>query len=154
MRGSDRITTRAQKGQWLMDFVSKDVWVLLGILSVTFFVGSLIIIPILLVRLPSNFFDEESPRDSRSTRHPVARWTVSILKNLTGAVFLLAGVAMLILPGQGILTILIGISLMDFPGKRKLQRRLIGHPAVLPAINKIRLQFGREPLVVKDGSVQ
>jgi hypothetical protein len=67
---------------------------------------------------------------------------------LIGCVLLLAGIAMLVLPGQGILTMLIGVSLMDIPGKRKLERRLIGRPAVLRTINKIRAKFGREPLVV------
>jgi len=63
-------------------------------------------------------------------------------------VLLAAGIAMLVLPGQGILTMLIGISLVDFPGKRQLERKLIGQPAVLNTINKVREKFGRPPLTV------
>ena len=50
----------------------------------------------------------------------------------------LVGVAMLLLPGQGILTILIGLMLLDFPGKRGLERRLVQQPAVWRAINWMR----------------
>jgi hypothetical protein len=59
-------------------------------------------------------------------------------KNLLGLVFVLAGVAMLVLPGQGILTILIGLMLMNFPGKRGLEQRLVQQPSVWRAINWIR----------------
>jgi hypothetical protein len=55
---------------------------------------------------------------------------------------------MLVLPGQGILTMLIGISLVDFPGKRQLERKLIGQPAVLNTINRVREKFGQPPLTV------
>jgi len=71
-----------------------------------------------------------------------------MLKNVAGFVLLAAGIAMLVLPGQGILTMLIGISLVDFPGKRQLERKLIGQPAVLNTINKVREKFGRPPLTV------
>jgi len=78
----------------------------------------------------------------------VVRVTGYLLKNLIGVVFLLGGIAMLLLPGQGVLTMLIGVSLMDLPGKRKLERKLIGQPAVLRTINRFRGKFGRPPLVV------
>ena len=55
---------------------------------------------------------------------------------------------MIVLPGQGVLTMLIGVSLLDFPGKRQLERRLIGQRALLRTINKLRAKFGRPPLVV------
>ena len=61
---------------------------------------------------------------------------------------LLAGIAMLVLPGQGVLTMLIGISLIDFPGKHTLEARMISQPLVLQTINKVREKFGRSPLVV------
>jgi hypothetical protein len=69
---------------------------------------------------------------------------------VVGLVFLLAGFAMLFLPGQGILTMLIGISLMDFPGKRMLERKLVGRPAVLKTINMMRAKFDRPPLTVAE----
>ncbi len=80
--------------------------------------------------------------------HPVLRLVGHVVKNLVGVVFLLAGFAMLFLPGQGILTMLIGLSLLDFPGKRRLEGKLIGQPSVLRAINSMREKFGKPPLIV------
>jgi hypothetical protein len=134
----------------MTELISEDMLILLGILSVVFFIGSLIAIPILLVWLPVNYFDESRSRGWLQTRHPVIRIATYILKNLIGVVLVLAGFAMLILPGQGILTILIGISLVDFPGKSRLERRLIGRPAVLRTINSIRAKFGKPPLVIRE----
>jgi hypothetical protein len=128
---------------------SKDVWVLLGVVSGVFFIATLIAIPILIVRLSDDYFVQNHRRTWLQNRHPVLRVSAYVIKNLLGYVFLLAGVAMLVLPGQGILTILIGVSLIDFPGKQKLQRKLIGQPAVLATINRIRKKFNRKPLVVK-----
>jgi hypothetical protein len=73
------------------------------------------------------------------------------LKNLFGGVLVLAGVAMLVLPGQGILTILVGLMFLDFPGKFALERRLARQPPVLRAINWIRARGGRKPLEMPRG---
>ena len=129
---------------------SKEMLVALGVLSGVFFLATLIAIPIVLVRLPEDYFDDRRPRAWLQDRHPAILGTAYVVKNIIVAVFLLAGLAMIVLPGQGILTILIGISLMDFPGKRKLERRLIGQPTVLRGINKIRETFNRPPLVVPE----
>ncbi len=116
--------------------------------SVVGFVASLIAIPWILVQLPADYFDTRVPRRWMIDRHPVLRTTGLIIKNLAGVVFLLAGIAMLVLPGQGILTILIGVSLIDFPGKHRLEARLVSQRRVLQAINAIRLRFGQSPLVL------
>jgi hypothetical protein len=81
-------------------------------------------------------------------RHPALRLAGMILKNVAGVAFFLAGISMLILPGQGLLTILIGISLMDFPGKHRLEARIVGNRTVLGAVNSLRAKFGRPPLVM------
>ncbi len=52
---------------------------------------------------------------------------------------------MLVLPGQGLLTILFGLILMDFPRKRQLERRLIKVQPVRAAANWIRQRYGRPP---------
>ena len=80
--------------------------------------------------------------------HPVLRVVGHIVKNAVGAVFLFAGFLMLFLPGQGVLTMLIGISMLDFPGKRKLEAKLIGQPTVLNVINHMRKKRGKPPLVL------
>ena len=116
--------------------------------SVACFIGSLIVIPIILVRLPADYFDLRVPRTWMKNHHPVLKILGHVLKNSFGAVFLLAGFLMLFLPGQGILTMLIGISLLDFPGKRRLEAQLIGRPKILTTINRVRHRFHKPPLVL------
>jgi UPF0716 family protein affecting phage T7 exclusion len=71
-----------------------------------------------------------------------------VLKNLIGAVLLVGGIAMLVLPGQGLLTMLLGLSLINFPGKFWLERKLIQRRAVHRSVNWIRRKGGSEPMVV------
>src|SRR2546430_1980327 len=108
--------------------LSKDLLLSLFVLSVVTFVVSLVGIPFVLVRLPPHYFDERHPRTWMEDHHPVLRLIGLVFKNAVGILLFMAGVAMIVLPGQGLLTMLIGVSLLDFPGKRHLSRRLIGHP--------------------------
>ena len=129
-------------------YISTETLVTLTALSIVFFVGSLIAIPFILVRLPTDFFDTRVPRRWMENHHPVLRLLGHLAKNLVGAIFVFAGFLMLFLPGQGILTMLIGITMLDFPGKRKLEAKMIGQPAVLNAINGMREKFGKPPLTI------
>ena len=129
-------------------YVSTEALVTLTVLSIIFFIGSLIAIPFILVRLPADFFDIRVPRPWMEDHHPVLRVLGHVVKNAVGAIFLFAGFLMLFLPGQGILTMLIGISMLDFPGKRKLEAMLIGRPTVLNTINGMREKFGKPPLII------
>lgn len=137
---------------WLLStvqqYVSTETLVTLTVFSVVFFVGSLIAIPFILVRLPTDFFDTRVPRRWMDNHHPVLRLLGHIAKNVVGAIFLFAGLLMLFLPGQGILTMLIGVTMLDFPGKRKLEAKMIGQPAVLNAVNNMRQKFGKPPLTI------
>ena len=128
--------------------VSTETLVALTVLSIVFFVGSLIAIPLILVRLPADFFDIRIPRPWMQNHHPVLRVMGHLVKNAIGAIFLFAGFLMLFLPGQGILTMLIGISMMDFPGKRKLEAKIIGQSTVLSTINGVREKLGKPPLIL------
>ena len=132
----------------VQQYVSTETLVALTVLSIVFFVGSLIAIPFILVRLPADFFDIRVPRPWMEDHHPVLRVLGHLVKNLVGSIFLFAGFLMLFLPGQGILTMLIGVSMLDFPGKRKVEAKLIGQPAVLNAINGMREKFGKPPLIL------
>ena len=129
-------------------YVSTETLVTLTILSLVFFVGSLIAIPFILVRLPADFFDIRVPRPWMKDHHPVLRVMGHLVKNVVGAIFLFAGFLMLILPGQGILTILIGVSMLDFPGKRRLEATMIGQPTILNVINGMREKFGKPQLTI------
>ncbi len=129
-------------------YISTETLVTLTALSIVFFVGSLIAIPFILVRLPTDFFDTRVPRRWMENHHPVLRLLGHLAKNVVGAIFVFVGFLMLFLPGQGILTMLIGITMLDFPGKRKLEAKMIGQPAVLNAINGMREKFGKPPLTI------
>jgi hypothetical protein len=133
----------------MLDFVrAHDVllgW--LGGVSLLMFLGALIAVPILAVRLPADYFaPPKRTRRLHSARHPVVRIGTLAAKNLLGAILVLAGISMLVLPGQGILTIAIGIALMDFPGKYRLERWMIRRRWLLRPINGLRRKMGAEPL--------
>jgi len=133
-------------------YVPVHVLIWLTVCSLIGFIGTLIAIPFIIVRLPADYFDIRTPRYWMKDHSPVLRWVGLIVKNAVGAVFLLAGFAMLFLPGQGILTMLIGISLLDFPGKRWLEAKIVGQPTVLQAFNAMRAKFDKPPLTLAPGS--
>jgi hypothetical protein len=135
----------------VQQWIPVDVLIGLTVASAIGFVGSLIAIPMILVRLPADYFDTRTPRHWMKDHHPVLRLSGLIVKNIVGVVFLLAGFAMLFLPGQGVLTMLIGISLMDFPKKRELEAKMVGQPTVLGVINSMRQKFGKPPLTLSSG---
>lgn len=126
----------------------------LGILSAVTFVGTLIVIPVLVIRIPANYFMYEAHwRLPRQRPQLTPHLLVLIGKNLLGIIFVLAGLVMLLLPGQGVITILIGIMLMDFPGKHALEQRIVQQPTVLRALNWIRAKADQPPLVVPTADV-
>jgi len=135
----------------VQQWIPVEVLIGLTVASAIGFVGSLIAIPMILVRLPADYFDTRTPRHWMKDHHPLLRLSGLIVKNIVGIVFLLAGFAMLFLPGQGVLTMLIGISLMDFPKKRELEAKMVGQPTVLGVINSMRQKFGKPPLTLAPG---
>jgi hypothetical protein len=78
------------------------------------------------------------------------RLLLHAVKNLVGVCLVAAGIVLSVpgIPGQGVLTIVIGIMLLDFPGKLAWERRLVGRPRILAAINRLRHTFGKPPLRV------
>ncbi len=132
----------------IQQWIPVDLLISLTVASAVGFIGSLIAIPLILVRLPADYFDTRIPRHWMKDHHPLLRLVGLVVKNLVGAVFLLAGFAMLFLPGQGLLTMLIGISLMDFPRKRELEAKMVGQPTLLGVINTMRQKFDKPPLTL------
>jgi hypothetical protein len=130
---------------WLHGHASLLGWV--GVLSVVLGVGTLVMVPLVVARLPVDYFTPASdPALGRPRRARGPRLLGRLGKNLLGLLVVLAGVAMLLLPGQGILTIAIGLMLLDVPGKGRLERRLVQRPAVWRALNWIRAKAHRPPL--------
>ena len=124
-------------------WMSPEMWIALIGFSVAAFVGTLIAIPAILIRLPPDYFKNHHHKSWFANHHPVIRTIGLTAKNIVGIIFLLAGIAMLVLPGQGLLTMLLGILFIDFPGKHRLEQKLIQHPQILKAINAFREKAGK-----------
>ena len=104
---------------------------------------SLLALPVLVVLMPRDYF--VAPR--RPERHRGAvLWALRGLRNALALVLIAAGVLMLVLPGQGLLTLLIGIMVSTFPGKYRLERWLVRQRGVFSALNWIRERAGRDPM--------
>jgi hypothetical protein len=103
-----------------------------------------------LVRLPADYFACDPDAGTCPTRPRYVRWPLALLKNFFGLALVALGVVLSFpgVPGQGILTILIGAMLLDFPGKRRLERWLVRRRGVLTTVNKVRARYGRPPLVL------
>jgi hypothetical protein len=108
-------------------------------------VVSLAVVTFFVVRIPADYFSNERRRPVSSAR---ARVAVAVLKNLVGGALVLVGVVLSFpgIPGQGILTILVGLMLTDLPGVRRLERALAKKRSVHRALDAIRAKFGRDPL--------
>ncbi len=115
--------------------------------SVVTFVATLVGVPLWLTHMPADHFtraaSKRAPGDSAVTR---VLWRVG--RNVLGYLLILAGILMLVLPGQGALTIFAGIVLADFPRKQRLLRWLVSRGPVLRFINKRRKKAGRAPLKI------
>lgn len=124
---------------------------LIGAISIGSAVASVALVTVVLVRLPKDYFVDPESR-TLHTHHPVVRIVLTILKNMLGLVLVVAGIILSIpgVPGQGFLTIFLGIMLLDFPGKYRLERAILQRPSILGAINRIRAKFRKEPLEVYD----
>jgi hypothetical protein len=107
-------------------------------------------IAIVMVKIPANYFSSHYQRDFLPDSAWIVRWGVVVVKNVFGVFLILLGIVLSLpgVPGQGILTILLGLIMLDIPGKRPLEARIIKRPAVLSAINKLRAKYGKPPLVM------
>lgn len=135
--------------QWIIALFSEHAGLLalIGIGSLLLFVGTILAMPLLIVSIPRDYFlYEKAEPFGFYKRHPVIRLVMLVLKNGAGIVLLVAGFVMLFIPGQGLLTMFIGLMLMNFPGKRRLELWLVTYPQIQHGINWIRRRAGREPL--------
>jgi len=130
----------------LLDFLAPFVPWLVGVSVISLLLGVLLA-PVMIVRLPCDYFlpERRLPLAKRSG-HPALRALIVTAKNMLGALLLLAGLAMLFLPGQGLLTLFAGLIVMNYPGKYRLERWIVRRPYVLSAMNWLRARRGRGPL--------
>tara|TARA_R110001592_G_scaffold363372_1_gene686135 strand:- start:257683 stop:258096 length:414 start_codon:yes stop_codon:yes gene_type:complete len=115
-------------------------------LSLVGFVGTLIGVPWVVARLPHDYFNRAQREVWRHTSgEPWYALLLGTVKNLVGALLVLLGLVMLVTPGQGLLTLLVGLLLMNFPGKYQLERWLVCRPGVMKALDWLRKRKGQAP---------
>lgn len=132
--------------QWITDHPAL-VWTVV-LVSGTLFVGTLMATPRLVAAIPPDYFaHHRRPPGRFAAAHPAIRIATLAVRTVLGCVLLAAGLAMLVLPGQGLLTLLAGILLLDFPGKYRLEKRLVSAGWVRRVLNRMRVKRGRAPLV-------
>jgi hypothetical protein len=128
---------------WIQAHKTWFAW--LAVLSAVTLAASALLIPWIIVRVPTDYFVRAQERSPWSDRHPVVRILILVAKNLLGLIVVGLGVLMLILPGQGILTIIAGLALIDFPGRDRFVRWLALREPVMKSLNWIRKRAHREP---------
>lgn len=122
----------------------------MGIASFATFLLSLLSLPWLVAMIPEDYFlpKKRQPSDWK-TRRPGIRLLALIGKNLLGCILFLGGLLMLFLPGQGVLTLAMGLLLIDYPGKFRLERKLASQPSILNGLNWLRAKANKPALKVE-----
>jgi hypothetical protein len=131
----------------LVERMATPEWfVPLAVVSGLALIASLVGVPLFLARLPANHFCRpESRRSEGAGAASLGRRALRILRNALGVVLVVLGLLMLLLPGQGFLTLLAGLLLVDFPGKQRLESWILKRPSVLRAVNALRRRMGKPP---------
>ena len=131
--------------------MDSDLLFLLGSLSIFILIISVFMMVLIISFLPEDYFKSENRNlisSVQNSRYPLLKLLVLITKNFFGVLLLLSGILMLVLPGQGILTIITGLVFMDYPGKYKFERKLLRQKGVINSINWIRSRLGKPSLKV------
>jgi len=124
------------------------IWVFLA--SAVMFFGSIALAWYLILRLPADYLTSQQPITGFRSRHPIVAVSLAVLRNLFGIMLLVSGFIMLFIPGQGVLFMFLGMTLMDFPGKRHVVRRMLTWKNTLGVINRIRAKSDRPPVDAPD----
>jgi len=139
----------------MMDFLTDAIagltWrsVLIGTaIFLATFLLSLGIVSLILVKLPTNYFRKDHHSKVWADKPPVVRILALVGKNILGWLLIVVGIILSVpgVPGQGLLTVLLGVMLVDFPGKHRLEQKLLHRPAIKNAITRLRARFGKPPL--------
>ena len=125
----------------------KNVIIWFGSISLFVFLFSLLSIKWLVALIPEDYFVTKRVSKIKS-QNPLIWYLILILKNLVGYSLILGGVVMLILPGQGLFTIIIGLMLSNYPGKYSIEKKFIAIPTILKSINWLRGKSNKPPLRV------
>ena len=135
---------------FLADFFSGLTWrtILIWVLVFvgTFFLN-LGIVSFILVKLPKDHFKSDKSKGVSGSNATI-RVLKLIGKNVAGWLLIALGIVLSLpgVPGQGLLTVLLGVMLVDFPGKHRLEQKLLSRPGIINTINRLRGRFGKPAL--------
>ncbi len=137
---------------WLTQFWEsltwgKIAWILL--ITVVSVIISYAGIVVGMIKIPADYFSSSYVKKLNADQHFSVRWGALIIKNLIGFLLIISGIVMIFTPGPGVPTILLGLIMMDIPGKRPLEARLIKRPMVLSAVNDLRARYNKPPLIME-----
>jgi len=135
----------------LSDFVSGLTWqkILVGaLIFVASFFINLGIVSFILVKLPADHFSKSRKTKFWAGPRPAIHAAKVIGKNIGGLLLVALGIVLSLpgVPGQGLLTVLLGIMLLDFPGRHRLEQKLLSKPSIVNTINRLRERFDKPPL--------
>ncbi len=111
-----------------------------AIISIIFLIVSLLFVPYLITRIPEDYFIV-GKRKGRGRPITWKKLILLLIRTIIGSVLMITGIVLLVLPGQGLLTILAGIFILEFPGKYRLERYLVQKPVILNSLNWIRRRY-------------
>ena len=131
--------------QWFANH--PEVLIGMGISSIFIFLISILGISWFIAQIPEDYFLRSKRQPSKwQEQKPILRFVVMFGKNLIGLSLIIGGLLMLVLPGQGLLTIVTGLLLVNYPGKYNLEQKLSSMPSIFRALNWIRLKAKKPPL--------
>lgn len=119
--------------------VSHPIEIAAAVVSLGMFLGSIVAVPLFLVKIPDDYFTR--PR----TPSP---FPLRILRITIGVGLIIVGIIMLLLPGQGVLTILVGLGILEAPLKDRIIARILRNPTVYGAVDKLRSKAGKGSLLI------
>lgn len=111
--------------------------------SIVMSIVGLLLIPVVAIAIPSDYFVRPLKIVPPSSQHPVLRWSLFIIRGGVGGLMIVVGMLLLFLPGNGMLLILVGLMIVDFKWKRRWLRRLIRRKSIHGPINWLRAKAGR-----------
>lgn len=139
--------------EWLTQFWESLTWSRIGV-GIFLFILSIVIgygaIMIVIIKIPANYFSSQFTSRFQQDGRFLVRWGAVIFKNMLGVILVLVGIFFSIpgMPGPGLITIVLGLVMIDIPGKRPLEAKIIKHPTILTAINNLRTRYNKPPLIV------
>jgi archaellum biogenesis protein FlaJ (TadC family) len=131
----------------LLDVI-KPLLPLLALCSFFVFLVSIASLPWLVAKIPEDYFLHHKRKKNIPLKSTavISHVFFRIFRNFLGLILLIGGFLMLFIPGQGLLTIVMGLILMDYPGKYSVEKRIISYPTVLKGLNWLRTKANKPPI--------